>query len=266
MPADTARLGELIHQQTDPYGQVTVYQNKQLRYLTFGNAVEQSCLDIERPYLLKHVYTQAMMLGLVFQPEAQSALVLGVGGGSLIHALHKARPNLQISGVEYRPAVIEVAHSHFKLPVTPKVKIHCQTAQQHLDSNIEQHELIFADLYVDTGAHESQTKAAFLQQAQQHLSRDGILLINHWASEYQQTQQTREVLQEIFQGEVLSLPVQGGNSIVFCFNGGLPTLNRNEIFDAAQQLSQTIATPLQNLARSFWRHNAQPLKIRRQQQ
>jgi len=263
MTNDTGRLGERIAELQDEHGVVSVFQRGQQRFLTFGNAVEQSCLNLDKPFQLEHVYTQAMMLSLLLKPDAASVLVLGLGGGSLVRALQHMRPNMRIDAVEYRQAVINAAHDYFELQDQGKLQLHCADAETFVQSPHKQHDLLMLDLYLAEGVHPAQVDAAFIQHCKRCLTPDGILMANHWCSEYRDSQKAREALSSAFGEAILYLQVQGGNTIAFAFAGKLPRINPKSFFAQAQALGNQLDIPLQNLARAFWRQNAQPLKIGR---
>ncbi|MGD2119876.1 MAG: class I SAM-dependent methyltransferase [Chromatiales bacterium] len=256
-------LGDLLYQTRDEIGPISVYQRKSRRFLTFGNGVEQSCCDLEHPARLEHVYTQAMMLALLLQPDTSSALLLGLGGGSLARALRAVRLQLQIHAVEYRQAVIDVARDFFALHDDRYLQLHCDDAQHYVNSDARQYDLLFADLYLADSVHQAQQDAGFLSACRQRLSDHGVLLMNSWSSEFRDSVKAQRALQQAFGEQVIFFHVQGGNVIAFAFNGSMPDLRRNDFFGQAQQLGLRLGIPLQKLARNFWRQNSEPLQLGR---
>lgn len=256
-------LGELVACTRDNEGAVAVYQKDGYRYLTFGNAVEQSCIDLAQPYRLEHVYTQAMMLGLALRPDAARSLLLGLGGGSLARALHQVRSRMHIDAVELRQAVIDVARDHFGLAHNRRLHLHCCDARDFVRDHSNRYDLLMLDLYLADGVHPAQTEREFLQLCRQRLDEQGILLANHWCSEFRDSQRAQAAMSEVFGERVLYLHVQGGNTIAFGFAGALPALRRDAFFELAQRLGLQLDIPLHKLARNFWRQNAEPLKIGR---
>ena len=263
MTANLKPLGELIHRQEDDEGAITVYQDHNLRYLTFGNFVEQSCLALNRPFRLEHAYTQAMMLSLLLKDDIRSALLLGLGGGSLARALHHVYPKLRVNAVEYRQAIIDIARQFFELEDKKNLKLHCQDAQHYLDGNDSRHDLIFADLYLPDGVHEAQLKVDFFAQCRQRLAERGVLVVNQWSSEFRLTKLSQAAICQVFNEQFINLHVKGGNNIVFAFNGNFPDLQRKSFLEAAQKLGMKLDIPLQNLSRNLWQQNAEAIEIRR---
>lgn len=260
---DMSQLGSLIHIADDEDGEIHVYQDDRHRYLTFGNQVEQSCMDLANPARLVHVYTQAMMLALLFGTEPRDALLLGVGGGSLARALRRVRPGMRITGVDAREAVIDTARSHFELPTDKNLRVVRQDAREFLGQRSRGYDLIFADLYRADGVHPDQGDEGFLRLVRSHLSPVGILVTNQWASEYAPTHDASLKLDGAFDGQVIRLHVQGGNIISFAFNGELPDLQRNDFFERARSAGAKLDIPLERQARNLWRQNAETLGVGR---
>jgi len=253
-------LGNLIHIARDDEGEIHVYEDTRFRYLTFGNHVEQSCLDLKDPVCLHHVYTQAMMLAVPLHPTARSALLLGVGGGSLARALRAAERHMHITGVEYRAAVLDTARGWFQLPVDRRFDAVCDDADAFLQQSEQSFDLIFADLYLADGMYPRQTAGDFLQRCREHLTDDGILVLNQWAGEYATNHTALANLGAAFDGRVLNVYPQGGSIVSFAFRSGVPGLNPRAWFAAAQALGARLSIPLQQHARRLWQQNAAVLR------
>jgi len=256
-------LGKLIYQHNDALGAITVYENQHLRYLTFGNKVEQSCVNLAQPYRLEHSYTQTMLLSLLLKTDFRNVVILGLGAGSLLRALHYARPKLAIQAVELRSSVIDIAREYFSIPDSNKIVLHCNEAELFLNDSEQYFDIIFSDLYLADNVHESQKNLSFYQNCYERLSENGLLTVNQWSGEFKSVQHCQKLLSDVFQGQVFNLHVQGGNHISFAFKGTLPDIDRKPFFAAAQQLGNKLDIPLQKLSRNFWQQNAEAIKIKR---
>ncbi len=263
--SDAHPLGALLAQVSDEQGAICVRQLGQHRFLTFGNKVEQSCLNTLSPHRLEHVYTQAMLLGLLLRKQARTALILGLGGGSLVRAIQHARPNLDITAIEARQGVIDMALEWFDLkPDDAHLSLVCSDAEEFLASeDPSRYDLIFADLYQAEGVHAGQNTSDFLALCRQRLNEQGLLLLNQWSSEYRDSLLAREALQSVFGGGIAHLQVQGGNVIAFGFASGLPRLDGKRLFADALALGQALEIPLHTLARNFTRQNRAALRALR---
>ena len=78
--------------------------------------MEQSRIDLDHPERLVHVYTRATPPGLILAARPTRALVLGLGGGSLVQALLAGDPTVAVDACEARALVVEVARSTWPCP------------------------------------------------------------------------------------------------------------------------------------------------------
>ncbi|AOW13872.1 hypothetical protein LPB72_01315 [Hydrogenophaga crassostreae] len=85
------------------------------RKLRFGMTDIQSAMDLRDPDRLVLGYTRLMMAFLLFQPQPQHILMIGLGGGSLPKFCHQHLPGSDITVVEIDPAVIAL-REQFDIP------------------------------------------------------------------------------------------------------------------------------------------------------
>ncbi|WP_234264042.1 fused MFS/spermidine synthase [Hydrogenophaga sp. NFH-34] len=85
------------------------------RKLRFGSTDIQSAMDLRDPDRLVLDYTRLMMAFLLFQPQPQHILMIGLGGGSLPKFCHRHLPGSDITVVEIDPAVIAL-REQFEIP------------------------------------------------------------------------------------------------------------------------------------------------------
>ncbi len=85
------------------------------RKLRFGSTDIQSAMDLREPDRLVLDYTRLMMAFLLFQPQPQRMLMIGLGGGSLPKFCHRHLPGCDITVVEIDPAVIALREA-FEIP------------------------------------------------------------------------------------------------------------------------------------------------------
>ena len=261
MGQKTQYPGKLVHREEDDLGEICVYDRDHKRYLTFGNKVEQSCFNLACPWQLEHEYTQGMMLGLLLRADVRSALLLGLGGGSLVHALRRVRPGMKIEAVDCRMGVIRVAQEFFALTPDRKLQLHCDDAERFIRRHHAIHDLILVDLYLAEGVHAAQQRAEFFARCRDRLSEKGILLINQWCGTQQEADIARRATGEAFGERVLHLHIPGGNQIACCFRSALPKPAPKGLFADARKLGMQLGIPLERLARNFWRQNASALKL-----
>ena len=102
---------------------VDISEEAGVRYLHFGSDWVQGAMRIARPWSLELAYTREMMAGLLLRGDARwprSALLVGLGAGSLAKFIYRNFPDCRSTVVEINPQVEHIARQYFRLPDDPK--------------------------------------------------------------------------------------------------------------------------------------------------
>ncbi len=184
---------QTLHSSSDDFGPLLVTDDGNCRTLGFAPNDEQSCCLKAAPHILQYEYTQAMMLVLLFcQPKR--VLILGLGGGSLLTALHHHIPGIHITAVELRASVIELAYRYFQMPRGKRLQVIHQDADSYLLQEPERRmDVVFADLYLADGVDEVQLRVDFIARCANQLKESGWLVLNCWM-EHREDPVLREAL------------------------------------------------------------------------
>jgi len=168
-----------VYRTSDEYGDIVVYDVDKWRILTFGSIFEQSRIELDDPVRLVHEYSQAMLLPLL-AIDPHRVTLLGLGGGGLVHGLFHALPEAQIDIVELRQTVIDVAHSHFFLPRSERVRVHCADAKDYVgNAEVASTDLLLCDLFEANEASAIQLDKTFCRRCKLLLRPDGWLAMNY---------------------------------------------------------------------------------------
>lgn len=108
-------------------------------------------------------------------------LVLGVGGGAVIHMLNRfVQPDL-IVGVELSQIHLQIARQHFDLRYRNLELVHADAIDWLINYAGEPFDLIIDDLYFEDDGQPTRAIAAdasWLDILMEHLSDDGMLVLN----------------------------------------------------------------------------------------
>ncbi|MCV4110993.1 spermidine synthase [Pseudomonas aeruginosa] len=170
----------LLFEERDEYGVIRVIESGDYRFLEFGDGVEQSCVFMPDPAWLEYDYTRAMLLGALCHSQPRRALFLGFGAGSLTQACLRHLPLEEAEAIELRPAIPRLAREHLGLRDDPRLRLRIGDALESLGECAEA-DLIFLDLYTDTGPSAAHLAWNFLGACQERLAEDGWLVINQWS-------------------------------------------------------------------------------------
>lgn len=170
--------GHTAYDTQDALGRIQVLDYRKHRVLTFDSVFEQSKIARKRPHLPVHEYNRAMLLPVVFH-EPRHVMVLGVGGGVMVSALHRLLPTCAIHGVELRQAVVSIARDWFGMPDDERVRITVADARPVLQDTPEGGtDLILADLYTAKRMSTAQGQCRFIDRCHRALSPNGWLALN----------------------------------------------------------------------------------------
>ena len=252
--------GLVIHQSHDDDGIIEVVDNAGIRALHFGSEARQSTMSLAEPDKLLSMYARTMMAWLLFKERSENFLMIGLGGGVLPKYFLNNFSDGQIKVIEYRRNVVKIAHSHFGLPLSPRLKIKIEDAAIYMRrqsiKHSAQHDLIMVDAFDHEGMAEVVIQAAFFDSCKTLLTDDGILVINAWGTNKALFGQIIWNLQQAFSENILCLPVRGrGNVIVFAFNETAPRLSLKELRIRALELETLYQLEFHDFAADLKKHN-----------
>ena len=122
---------KIILESKSPYNTIVVSQDDDgfriLRFERWG--ARQTVVKLGDPDHLELPYARAVPIAFVFVEEPASALVIGLGGGTIPSFLRKHFPDMKIDAVDIDPAVVEVAKSHFGFREDAKMRAHVEDDQ-----------------------------------------------------------------------------------------------------------------------------------------
>jgi spermidine synthase len=136
-----ARTGNLEHDVVSGYSHIRIRKLGSTRTLLFvrdsGEEVVESMVDLEKPNKLLVEYTQYMFLSYAHRPEHKKVLIVGLGGGAMIHFLKHYDKNVEVHVVEIDPAIVKIADEYFRVRTEGQVKIITDDGIKYLANTTE---------------------------------------------------------------------------------------------------------------------------------
>ncbi|MCH1925566.1 methyltransferase [Shewanella sp. C32] len=243
---------QLLASVDDEFGSVSVLELGDTRILTFGHHDEQSKLNKKLPHQPQHTYLKAMLLSLLYGTPRR-VIVLGLGGGLLVHALRNFDPAIKITAVELRQSVIAIAKQYFMLPLSKKLTVVQQDAAEYMATRDDRRvDAIYCDLFHADGMQAFQRESDFLDNCLYQLKDNGLLVLNCW-KEARGDAELRQRLLERF-ADVRACLTGSGNWVIFAARR--PQLfSQAALKQQAQQMSAKLAFDLSQPLTRFeeWR-------------
>ena len=202
----------------DQTSAVRVRDQDGIRRLYLGSDTVQSAMRLADPVFLELAYTRTMMATLLFRPEPERALLIGLGGASLVKFLHHRLAQCRLEVVESEAEVVEVARASFCMPPDdPRLTTIVGDGAAHLAARRDPVDLLLVDVYDANRQVARCASLEFFCSAERALTRDGVCAVNFWsnAPEYPVY---RDRFLKAFCGRVVLIPVaRPGNLIALGF-------------------------------------------------
>lgn len=195
----------------------------------------QSIFDSNNPLHLVSEYTQAMLLGLVWQNQPQRIYIAGFGGGRIPLVLHHYLPETVIDCADIDAIAIEAATQCFGVQFDSRLTVAIQDGREYLEQQNPyiQYDIIMTDVFFGNGyfPHRLATKE-FYQLCKKRLSSDGVVLVNLLQRDDFYAEKVK-TFQSVF-SQVCVCPWKDINSILIGSNSTI--LDKNEIVARAKYL------------------------------
>jgi spermidine synthase len=186
LASGTGSLGRIIHTQNSLYNKIFVYQEGSVRSLRFGKReplIVQSRVDLANPRRHVHEYTTLAFAALLYNPEPERALVVGLGGGVIPRDLRHYFPDLKIDVAEIDPAIPEIAKEYFLFETDEELAVHVMDGRVFVKrllrrEEVPQYELIVLDACTSEYIPFHLMTREYLEELKGILADDGALVSN----------------------------------------------------------------------------------------
>jgi spermidine synthase len=207
-------------------GTVYVTETSGVRSLHIASDTIQSSMRLARPNDLELAYTRSMMAFLLFQPAVRRALVVGLGGGSLVKFIYHRMPETVSEVVEIDPDVVSIARRFFQVPGSDeRLTIRVCDGGDFVAREGPGYDVILVDGYDGDSLVEALSSPAFFQGCRRRLNPGGVTVVNLWGSDRRFNDYLVRI-EAAFPAGTLCLPAEKpGNVVLLAFRDppGNPT-------------------------------------------
>ena len=191
-----------------------VWQDEKNRYLKFSEIGIQSEINLEEKHKLKLSYLQQMVKAVAFSPKPKKILLLGLGGGSLIHYFQYYYPQTYISVIERERLVLECAVKFFEVkPEKTKLNIKIDDAFNYIKNCTEKFDVIFVDIF---GLNQSISPEAkkFYIGCKKCLTINGTLVANNLCNNEPIVKKVMSCSAEMFKDKNIIVPLKNHLNLI----------------------------------------------------
>ena len=166
-----------IYKTRSPYNHDIRVLEEKGKYKLLVNGSRQS-----GEYILK-LWQQALCaFGIIPSPDVQSILVLGVGGGTVIHVLHALYPEADITGVDVDKQMIDIGIKYFGLDNVKGLNLTVSDAEKFVRGAAvkkKQWDMVVVDLFIGTAIPAFVGEETFLRTVKRIMTPKGTGIINY---------------------------------------------------------------------------------------
>lgn len=192
-----------------------VWQKGQYRWLIDTNQHIHTCINMDDPYQPMTPYLPPMMQALNFVPQAKSALILGLGGGAMLHYLRHFDSNLTITAIEKEPEIAFIAKQYFAVNLNDKnISVHIMDAFDFLKSCRRKFDIIFVDIFGSDCSANAYLPEYFYQFCASCLTSKGAIAINSICHNQSDVAYVASVINRQFDQNILSIPVENHMNLI----------------------------------------------------
>lgn len=215
--------GELEYDGRSDYSHIRIRRRGPIRSMIFvrdnGQEVLETQMDVRRPAELKFEYLRYLFASYLFQPEPKRVLIVGLGGGSMVHYLQQTDPGVKIDAIEIDPLVVKLAADMFGTKPNENVNIVTADGFKFIaDAEDGSYDVIYMDAFLKPSADTDETGAPlalrtqqFYKQLQQKLKPGGVVAFN--LNPHQQLEADLRDLREAFP-QLYVFPMAQFNGVV----------------------------------------------------
>jgi spermidine synthase len=216
-----AEPGPIVElEEKSKYSKIRILKEKSVRTLGFvqdsGEMIVESRLDLEKPHELLTAYTRYMFASSLFRPKQEKVLIVGLGGGAMIHFLKHYDPKVKIDVVEIDPAIVKIADKYFGVRSEGNVNILTADAFDFLKKTESRYDAIYMDAFLKPSADTDGNgvplhlkTVRFYKDIQKKLVADGLVVFN--VHPHEKVQDDLKNISDAFpQSYVLRMPQRSG--------------------------------------------------------
>jgi spermidine synthase len=235
------QFGQLIYEKNSLYHQILVYRSGPVVTLQFGKRPTvqiQSQVDLSnlRQHMLE--YTTLAFCGLLYKPEPQKVLVLGLGGGVIPREMHYYFPSAEIDVAEIDPEILLVATQLFNFHDDKRLKVHIDDGRMFIKKQLRRdpvpkYDLVILDAFNSEYIPFHLMTKEFLEEVKGILAEDGVVIANVFYSNRLFDAELKTFL-AVFERCQVFLGVYSTNAMLVAPGPTGPTLTIKEAVDRAE--------------------------------
>jgi len=176
----------IVYKKNSLYHRIFVIRKGGIVSLRFGKVrgrIVQSRVDLGNLNRLMLEYTKLSFCGLLYNPEPERVLVVGLGGGVIPRHMRRYLPDLTIDIVEIDPEIPKVAARFFHFRPDERMKVHIADGRVFIgrlrrQGPVPKYDMVILDAYTSDYIPFHLMTKEFLEDVKAILSDRGVVVAN----------------------------------------------------------------------------------------
>lgn len=172
--------------------------NGHIQVIEFGDVRRVVVDNISQSVSAHAKYAQRLYWGKVVQvlkenfTNLNEILLLGLGGGTLVHMIHKEFPSVTTTSVEIDQTMVDIANNYFDLSTVPNSRIIVDDAMKVIiephsfDIRENQFDAVIVDIYVGEKYPDLGKSGNFIGNLKNLVAGGGLVIFNRIYREHHQ--------------------------------------------------------------------------------
>ena len=213
-----------IFKATTKYASLSIVQNADCVELRSDTNALHSVIDLKNPERLALRNLEFLMGILLFIPAPQNILLLGTGGGSLIHFLRHHYPRSHLTSVDNDSELQDLIQQKMLLPKASENLVYLiDDASHYLQHCGQKFDLVLVDIFSGSQSPAWLLDSQAMRQLYKLLTDQGAVAYNLLVDSDHDFKLFLENLGQLFNQQILSLAVDGfENKLVYGFCNAPP--------------------------------------------
>ncbi len=174
---------------TSEYSHIRVRRQGNMRSMNFvrDNGAEQveTVWNMKQPHELVTQYSRLMFASYFFMPRQKQVLIVGLGGGAMVHFYEHYDAEVKVNAVEIDEEVVRLAAKYFQVRTRGNTNIITEDAFKYIQANKTRYDVIYMDAFLKpsektdaTGQPLRLKTVEFYKGLREQLAADGIVVVN----------------------------------------------------------------------------------------
>jgi spermidine synthase len=166
-----------MYEHDSRYHRIHVTDDDGSRILRFEHN-HQSSMRLDDPFATDIAYVDYLHIALAVKPDARRALVIGLGGGSVVKRMWRDYPWMRLDVVEIDDEVVAVARELFGVPDDERIRVITGDGRAYVDTTAERYDIVIVDAFDDDHVPRPLLTEEFMREARDLVAPDGVVVWN----------------------------------------------------------------------------------------